>query len=111
MPPPSTPPTTSARHPSIMPSSSRRYPMKCLTLLSCVVPAVLALSPASGQTPPAPPLPRAETPQPAKTPRAEQPWPSDKRFERDFADRQRLLEERQRELMDQQVERQRALEE
>jgi TolA-binding protein/HEAT repeat protein len=85
--------------------------MKCLTLLSCVVPAVLALSPASGQTPPAPPLPRAETPPPPKTPRAEQPWSSDKRFERDFADRQRLLEERQRELMDQQVERQRALEE
>src|SRR3954449_5460405 len=85
--------------------------MKCLTLLSCVVAGIVALSTASGQTPPVPPLPRAEAPKPARTPRAEQLWPNDKRFERDFDDRQRLLEERQRELMDQQVERQREIEE
>ena len=90
--------------------------MKCLTLFTGVV-LVVAASPASGQaTPPiapTPALPRrpAIAPKPMRTPRAELDWPDEKRWALDDADRQREMEERQREMMDRQMEKQRDLEE
>ena len=91
--------------------------MKCLTLFTGVVVAVMSASPASSQaTPPVAPtptLPRrpAIAPLPMRTPRAEPDWPDEKRWAMEDADRQRELEERQREQMDRQIERQRELEE
>ena len=91
--------------------------MRCLTLFTCVVAGAVALSPASGQvTPPVAPLPAvprrpATAPRPTRTPRAESDWPDEKRWAFDDADRQREMEERQREVMDRQVERQREIEE
>ena len=90
--------------------------MKCLTLFTGFVVAVVLVSPASGQvTPPVAPTPAlpsrpATAPRPMRTPRAEPDWPNEKRWAFDDADRQRELEERQREQMDRQVERQRELE-
>lgn len=91
--------------------------MKCLTLFTGVVVAVMSASPASSQaTPPVAPtptLPRrpAIAPLPMRTPRAEPDWPDEKRWAMEDADHQRELEERQREQMDRQMERQRELEE
>src|SRR4051812_17960727 len=91
--------------------------MKCLTLFTGFVMGVMAASPSFGQvTPPAAPVPSlpprpSTAPRPMRTPRAEPDWPDQKRWAVDDADRQRELEERQREQMDRQVERQRELEE
>src|SRR4051812_734754 len=92
--------------------------MKCLTLFTGFVVGVMVALPAFGQvTPPAAPMPssppRASTaPRPMRTPRAEPDWPNEKQWAFDAdVDRQRELEERQREQMDRQVERQRELEE
>jgi len=91
--------------------------MKCLTLFTGVVLGVVSASPAWGQaTPPVAPTPalprRPEiAPKPMRTPRADSDWPDAKRWALDDADRQREMEERQREVMDRQMEKQHALEE
>ena len=83
--------------------------MKCLTILTRVVIALLLASPAVAQgTPPAAPVPQRRPALPSRTPRAEQP---NEFRSRDDWDRQRDLEEKQRELMDRQLDNQRELEE
>jgi len=83
--------------------------MKCLTLFTGIVAGLVLASPASGQVTPPAPLPTlpprpAIAPKAQRTPRAEPDWPNEKVWAFD-ADRQRELEERQREQMDRQVER------
>ena len=88
--------------------------MKCLTLFTGLVVGLASVSPASGQvTPPVAPvpaLPSRPAIKPMRTPRAEPDWPNEKRWAFDDAERQRELEDQQREQMDRQLERQRELE-
>jgi len=90
--------------------------MKCLTLFTGVVVALVSVSPASGQaTSPAAPVPAlpsrpAIAPRAMRTPRAEPDWPNEKRWAFDDADRQREQEQRQREQMDRQMDKQREIE-
>jgi len=88
--------------------------MKCLTLFTGFVVGLVSVSPASGQaTPPAAPLPalpsRAAI-KPMRTPRADADWPNEKRWALEDADRQREMEERQRERMDRQLDQKQEIE-